>query len=134
MEPLHYKNYCTRPKFLKILTKYYLEYPKILIHYALHVAHYACIVLQHEQHNYEGLLHECSIRVFWNYYGIIILYPAKSEEIYSIASYQNFSILFAITFRKKGSACESKMGYNWIAQWAKWVNWCDPVIYFGTLQ
>ena len=41
--------------FIRIWTKCFLEYPKIFIYYPLHVAHYGHVMLQHEQHYYEGL-------------------------------------------------------------------------------
>ena len=37
---------------------------QIHTYYALHASHYACILLQDEQHYYTFLLLECSIRAF----------------------------------------------------------------------
>ena len=41
-----------------------------------------------------------------------VLYPTKNEETYGIVSYQNFSMSFCITFKKKTAACGSHVAMS----------------------
>ena len=62
---------------------------------------------------------------------VLVLYPAKNEEMYGIVPYQNFSWhSYYVTFKKNFNMWVTSGSYVVhirIILWVKWVNRCDPL-------